>query len=397
MSLFRPRHRRTEQRALTIESVWGDGGTGWSSLTGEHIDFATVIGLDAVAGAVGLLSDVISMLSARAYRDVDGVGRRLDQQPLILTDPSVSIRPIAWKAQWVTSLILWGNAWALVTDEDRLGYPTGLEILDPAGMTVTEKPLSRPVWRYHGAELDHSKVLHVPGRYVRPGSVMGIAPLDRHRDTWGLARAARRYGAEWFRDGAHPSALLGTQPNKALTADEAALVKRRFLASIRGGEPAVLSGGMTYESVQTTPAESELAEVEAQIIGRIARVIGIPAEMIGGATTGGSVTYANREQRAVDLLTYTIDPYLARYEEAMTSVLPRTQYVKMTRGALLRTDLMTRYRAHDIAIRGGFATPNERRRLEDEPPLPDGAGDVALWPPGATSVQATGDDTGDDQ
>ncbi len=384
MSLFRP----AERRAISVEDVWGSYGSTRSTLTGERVDFATVVGLDAVAGCVGLLSDIVSMLPFHAYRDVDGVGTKLDRQPQILTNPSAAVRPVAWKAQFVVSQALWGNFWAIVASEDALSYPTSAEVADPAQMTCEERPPGRPLWRYAGREIDADRLLHAPGRYVRPGSVLGLSPLDVHRDTWGLAQAARRYGAEWFRDGAHPSAILSTPEQK--TQEQAQTMKKRFISAVkRRREPAVLSGGVEYTPIQGNPAESQMIEVEDQVIGRVARVMGVPAEMIGGsAGSKSSVTYANREQRAVDLLTYTIDPYLVRLEELFTSCLPRGQYVKATRGALLRTDLLTRYQAHDIAIRGGFATVNERRRLEDEPALPEG-GDEALWPPYATSVQAT--------
>jgi len=175
-----------------------------------------------------------------------------------------------------------------------------------------------------------------------------------------------------------------------VTEDQSTTIKSRILAVVRKRrEPLVLGGGFRWEKTQGNPSESQMVEVEAAVVGRIARIMGVPVEMIGGsAGPGTSITYANREQRAVDLLTYNVDPYLVRLEDLLTRCLPRPQYAKATRGALLRTDLLTRYRAHDIAIRGGFATPNERRALEDEPPLPD-SGDVALWPPYATSVTAT--------
>lgn len=383
MSLF-----RAEKRAVTAESVWGSYGATTSTLTGERVSFATVIGLDAVAGAVGLLSDIVSMIPFHAHRDVGGVATRLDRQPSILTDPSATVRPVAWKAQLTVSQALWGNFYGLVSAEDALGYPTSIEVADPVQVTCEEQPPARPVWRYAGREVASDRLLHIPGRFVRPGSVLGLSPLDVHRDTWGLAQAARRYGAEWFRDGAHPSAILSTPDHK--TEDQAKTMKARFVEAMRRRrEPAVLSGGVEYTPIQGNPSESQMIEVEDQVIGRVARVMGVPAEMIGGsAGSKSSVTYANREQRAVDLLTYTIDPYLVRIEELLTSCLPRGQYVKAARGAVLRTDLLSRYQAHDIAIRGGFATVNERRQLEDLPPLPEG-GDEALWPPYATSVQAT--------
>ncbi|MCB0978447.1 MAG: phage portal protein, partial [Acidimicrobiales bacterium] len=237
----------------------------------------------------------MSMLPFHAYRDVDGVGTKLDRQPQILTNPSTAVRPVAWKAQFVVSQALWGNFWAIVASEDALSYPTSAEVADPGQVTCEERPPGRPMWRYAGREIDADRLLHAPGRYVRPGSVLGLSPLDVHRDTWGLAQAARRYGAEWFRDGAHPSAILSTPVS--LDENQAKTMKERFMAAVkRRREPAVLSGGVEYTPIQGNPSESQMIEVEDQVIGRVARVMGVPAEMIGGsAGSKSSVTYANRE------------------------------------------------------------------------------------------------------
>ena len=88
------------------------------------------------------------------------------------------------------------------------------------------------------------------------------------------------------------------------------------------------------------------------------------------ADSGSSLTYANVEQRDLSLLKYAIGPWLVRLESALTDLVPRGQYVKFNAGGLLRTDLKTRYEAHEIGIRAGFLTVDEARELEDREPLP---------------------------
>lgn len=386
MSLFRPRVE--ERRSVSYEDVWGSGGdVGFSTaeMTDEKVNFATVIGLDAVAGAVGLMSDLISMTPFHAHRDVDGVARPLPSQPQIITAPSAVISPMAWKAQFVVGQMLWGNSFGYITEWDATGHPTSVEWVDPAQVQVVESaPFGTAEWFIAGRKVDPSRIIHVPGRYVRPGSILGVAPLERHKETYGLALAARRYGAEWFRDGAHPSAML--QSDQVISQEQAEEIKRRWLLPRRKREPRVIGAGLKYIATQGNPAESQMIEVEQQVINRVARIMGVPAEFIGGGGGGGgSITYANREQRAMDLLTYYADPHLVRLELMLGGCLPKPRYVKANRGAFLRADIATRYKVHDTALRSGLASVNERRALEDLPPI-DG-GDEFLWPPYATSVQ----------
>ena len=388
MTLFRP--GGGEQRAVSYADVWGAGGDVSSSterMTGESVSFATVIGLDAVAGAVGLMSDLVSMTPFHAYRDVGGVAQRMSTQPQVITQPSPSMSAQTWKAQFVVGQMLWGNSIGYVVDTTTMGYPLTVEWVDNAQVSVVERaPFGAADWFIGGRQVDASRIVHVPGRYVRPGSIMGLAPLERFSETFGLALAARRYGAEWFRDGASPSAVL--QSDQQITAEQAAEVKRRWMLPPKR-EPRVLGAGLTYHPTQGNPSDSQMVEVEQQVINRVARIMGVPAEFIGGGGGGGgSITYANREQRAMDLLTYNADPLLVRLEQLQSGWLPQPQYVKAARGAFLRTDLASRFKAHDMAVRGGWSSVNEIRALEDQPPIE--GGDVHLWPPYATSVAPPG-------
>lgn len=78
------------------------------------------------------------------------------------------------------------------------------------------------------------------------------------------------------------------------------------------------------------------------------------------------------EQRDLSLVKYAVAPWLGRLERAMTTLVPRGQYVKFNAGAFLRADTLTRYQAHAIALDKGFLTIEEVCDLEDREPLPAG-------------------------
>jgi hypothetical protein len=60
-----------------------------------------------------------------------------------------------------------------------------------------------------------------------------------------------------------------------------------------------------------------------------------------------------------------------RFEEALSALMPRPQYVKFNIDAMVRADLGTRYAAHAVALQQGFLTNDEVREIEDRPPLSD--------------------------
>jgi phage portal protein BeeE len=119
----------------------------------------------------------------------------------------------------------------------------------------------------------------------------------------------------------------------------------------------------------------------------------VPGELIDANTSGSSVTYANREQRVQDLLAFRLGPAISRRERALSRLTPRGQYVKLNIAALLRADLMTRYKSYELGLRNGFLTFDEVRALEDREPI--SAEDLALLnglgllgKPGATAPAA---------
>jgi hypothetical protein len=94
-------------------------------------------------------------------------------------------------------------------------------------------------------------------------------------------------------------------------------------------------------------------------------MLGLPGYYLGAPNS--SRTYSNVEQEQLQFLR-GITPLLTRIEMAFTDLLPRGQYAKFNTDALLRSDTLTRYQAHKIAIESGFLTVDEvRADFENRP------------------------------
>ena len=133
-----------------------------------------------------------------------------------------------------------------------------------------------------------------------------------------------------------------------------------------------MGAGIKYTPVQVTPNESQFLETISANMGDIARIFKVPVELIGGAAEGSSVTYANREERSLDLLAFTIAPWLTKLEDLLDGLLPPGMYAKYNPDAMLRVDLITRFQAHAIALQNHFETLDEVRALENRAPLNNG-------------------------
>lgn len=375
----------SEKRDLSFQDVWGRGDPWPTNTASSRVDVTadSALGLSAVLRAVQLLSDTVASLPVHAYRGSGATRVRVPAQPQLIAKPSLILTLDEWIGQAMVSLLLHGNAYGVVLTRDRLGVPTGVEWVSPSDVKVTrDSALSRPKYKLSEETIPTDDIIHIRG-FMKPGAVVGSAPLVMQRETIGLGIAAQKFGAQWFGDGAHPSSVLTTE--SAIDKDQADTIKKRFVAAIRGRrEPAVLGAGMKYQQIQVAANESQFLETHLAIVNDVARAFGLPAEMIGGGGQGSSLTYSNREQSAIDFLTFSVNPWLIRLESAISARLPGGQFVKFNPDALLRTDTKSRYEAHKTGLEGHFLTIDEVRALEDRRPLDIGE----MFPAPTNSVGA---------
>lgn len=342
------------------------------------VDADVALRHSAVWACVRLIAGTVSTLPVDVIR-VDGQGRRpAASTPPIVAAPSALVSPITWRDQLVTSLLLRGNAVGQVTEVDRAGYPTAIELIHPDRVMLRVED-GRTIASWDGADHDIwplGDAYHLAA-FTVPGSPFGLSVIDYARTTIGAGLAAEEWGGKFFTEGAVPSAVLST--DQAVTRDQAQEIKARFMAAVAGKrEPAVLGAGVQYVPISVSPGESAFLDTAKFSGEAVCRIFGVQPEMVGLATAGATVTYANREQRVQDFLTFTLAPWVARLEESMSSLLPDGHVVKFRTGGLLRADIQTRFLVYEASARIGQMgdgrmplTVDEMRELEDLAPMPE--------------------------
>ena len=384
MTLFRP-ERRADTPTDSLDELYARRRNPTSA--GVSVDADSAMRLSAVWGCVDLIASTISTLPVDEFkRGADGVKTEMPKPSLFQT-PDGALGLTGWLYQVIESLLKRGNAYGLILTRDRDGWPSKILMLPPSAVQVSQrgdlvgpyefKLNGKPIRRYD-PQSGHGDLWHIPA-YLVSGSPIGLSPIAYGALTIGTGLAAQEFGARWFRDNAIPSAILSN--DKPINKTTAKLVKAGWLAALSGNrEPVTLGDGWKYEALQVAPEESQFLATIRASTADIARYFRVPPSEIGAAIEGDSDTYANDEQRSIALLKYTLNPWLIRLEEALTGLRPRGRYVKFNVDALLRTDLMTRYQAHELSIVSGWGTVNRVLKLEDEPTIgPDG--DRNLWPP----------------
>lgn len=342
--------------------------------SGERVTPTTALQLAAVWRCVSLVSELLSSMPVDVYRGSGPAKAEVDKPPAVVLRPSLRVTRREWVYQYVSSMMLRGNAYGVVLAHDEsTALPTVVEWVDPSSVSIyCPSSLALPEYYIDGRRVDRDDIVHLRN-VLLPGCIEGLSPIEYHAETIGLGLAARKFGSQWFGQGAHPSAILST--DQKLVPAQADEMKKSFLASIRKRrEPAVLGAGIKYTPIQVSANESQFLATQAMSAVEIALVFGVPAEMLGASVPGStnSKTYANREQMWQDFVATCLAHYATRLEDAWSAMTPRGQKVQFNLDALLRGDTLSRYQAHAIGISSQFLTPNEARELEDRKPIDGG-------------------------
>jgi HK97 family phage portal protein len=232
---------------------------------------------------------------------------------------------------------------------------------------VDVDPVSGQVtyWALPGGNEITARVWHIRG-FTLPGQQIGLSPIAYAAQAIGVDLSSRKFARDFFDGGGVPKATLTTDLD--LTQEQADTAKQRLRAATVNREPAVFGNGVKYTPISVKPEESQFLQTQQANIVEIARFFGVPAEMVGGQS-GSSLTYSNVEQRSLDFLTYGVQFWLKRIEDAFFDLLPQPQFVQFNTKVMLRTDAETQSKVDAIDIAAKMIAPSEKRTARNLPPL----------------------------
>jgi len=219
------------------------------------------------------------------------------------------------------------------------------------------------------------QILHIKG--FSAYGLVGDSLVDLSLDSIGVAVAQQRYTAAFYKNDASPRGYLYS-PNTVAKNDEA---KDRLIAKWEekyGGlgnahRTALLQEGLEWKQSGISPADSQLIEGRTFQVAEIARIFRMPLHMIGELSRA---TFSNIEQQAIEFVTYTMLPWVTRWEQRLNmQLIPpanRDLYFKFNVNTLLRGDSTTRANLYRQMFFIGSMNPNEIRDLEDLNPREGG-------------------------
>lgn len=336
-----------------------------------QVNATNALNMHAIYRAVDVIATGITQLSIKIDRNGSPIPD--SDIPSIIKTPSLSMNRRDFIEEWVTSLALNGNSYVRVY-RDSKGRPGDLEVLPPNEVRP-DRENRRAVFHYGGTKYRDTHILH-SRLMAQPGSLTGLGPIQAAATELSAAAETIRYATRWT-ETAQPSGILSA--DNELTEADAKRARDIWNNLDENGQPLpaannpsrvkVLGKGLRYAPLYLSPKDIQWIESRELSTTMVARLFGVPAPLMMAAVDGSSMTYSNVEQEWIALTRFTLVKYLNKMSDALTTLVPRGQRVRLNIDALLRADTKTRYEAHAIALDKGFLTIDEVRALENRPAL----------------------------
>ena len=365
-----------------------------SSSAGKAVTERSAMQMTAVYACVRILSEAIAGLPLHLYRhNSEGGKEKAINHPLyrlLHDEPNPEMSSFVFRETLMTHLLLWGNAYSQIIRNGK-GEIVALYPLMPNKMGVNRDANGRLYYEYTRSteeaptmkgstvRLSPADVLHIPG--LGFDGLVGYSPIAMAKNAIGLAIATEEYGSKFFANGAQPSGVLehpGTLKDPSRVRDS---WQSTFGGSGNANKVAVLEEGMKYTPISISPEQAQFLETRKFQINEIARIFRVPPHMVGDLEKS---SFSNIEQQSLEFVKYTLDPWVARWEQSIQRTLLRPEekrdyFVKFNVEGLLRGDYQSRMNGYATARQNGWMSANDIRELEnlDRIPAEDG-GDLYL-------------------
>jgi hypothetical protein len=300
-------------------------------------------GRDLICGTLGTLR----------LKQHDSTRRVTSSQ--LLEQPEPDVARSVTMTRTVEDMLFDEKAWWRITAFDGSGYPAQVRKL--AVCDVAVQPDGRVF----------VKGVHVPDaeliRIDSPNPGLLTAGATAIRAAHALARASSRYTN-------NPLPLGYFTPEGDVDPgddEDIEDILDDFEDSMARRTWAYVGAGLKANPLQWSPEQLQLSGQRDYAVLEIARVMGVDPEELGVSTT--SRTYANAEQRRLDLIDFTLAAYVVAIEDrlSMPDVTPPGYYVRAEYGQFLRSDTQSRMATYEVGRRVGVYDDERIAELEDIP------------------------------
>ncbi len=367
-------------RAATNKPTPGrtDSFLGGKTRSGQSVTPESALRVAAVFSCVRVLSETLAAMPFGLYRKEDRTRHEARDHPLhqkLALLPNDEVTSFDLRVQNLASLLLQGNAYNQVL-RDRAGRVGEIWPLLPDKCRLDRSQSGKLVLLVDGepSAWGMDKVWRING--LTTNGIEGLTPIGLLRETVGSAMAMEHYAAAIYGNGAKPGGVLSMDGKLSKDGQQRLLESwnQTHGGADNANKVAVLQEGMKWQQISMSAEDAQFIESRKYNRSEIAGIYGVPNHMIGDLERA---TFSNIEHQSLQLVVYTLMPWITRFEQSITRdlLLPSergTYYPKFNVRGLLRGDSAARATFYRELFNVGAFSPNMILALEDENPVEHG-------------------------
>lgn len=351
---------------------WPTKGSGATWTRGDY----TMHNSELLFAAVSRISNALSVMPIQLYRDSRPV--KNDLAELMRFAPNPCMTSCQWLKTMEACRCTYGNAYSLKILDEK-GAVQSLDVLDPARVRPIIDRDSRELWYQITPESGqtiyvHSfYVLHIP--FLSANGCVGVNPVSVLFDTLSYAENIQKFSVEQLDKGINASVVLDAPGNLGPEQKQKAVETFKATYKETGGSILFLESGLRATTLNLSPVDSRLFEVEKITRSKVAMVYNLPPHLLGDYS---DTSFSSQEQQMLEFLQLTMLPIVMAYEQELDRKLltgdqrRRGMGFRLNMDAILRADALTQASVYEKSVRGGWVKPNEARSTYNRPPEPEG-------------------------
>jgi HK97 family phage portal protein len=378
---FNITRRSIENPRVPISQIDLDG-YGAGTAAGESVTERSALALTAVYAAIRLISETTATLPIHLIRERGGRRERVYSDPvgdLLRVSPNDEMTASTFVETVLANAVASGTGIAYIYRHEKSKKPLQLypvpyylvrpeRVKNEAGQFEKRYLLTLDGKTFSANDAD---VLHLPG--FSYDGITGYSPIALMRESIGVSLAAQKYGAKFFGGGGRPRGVIELSGHlKSETFEEFKQRWRAAYGSADSNDTAILEHGAKYSPISIPPEDAQFLQTRQFGVLDVARMFRVPPHMLGDLT---KASYSSIEQQNIDLVTYTLRPWLVKFEQELNRKLLSANsghYFRFAVEGLLRGDIASRYASYAIGRQWGWLSVNDILELEDRNPVENG-------------------------
>ena len=348
----------------------------WNALMGTQAK-RELSGSEAIYSAVSRIANTMASMPLHLYRNYE-IARDDPREMCVSYAPNPNITPFSFKLAVEACRDTVGRAYILIVPGLGGVAVDRLDPIDPGRVEVLRNRDTNEIWYRITLDDGQQLVVHntqmIALHHMSTDGVTGISPIEVLGGTLNYDQRVRDVSVEQLQ-GIKDSIVLTFPAN--LSKEKREAYTASFLDAYKKsrGHLITLDSGITADKINGSIVDARVLDVDNITKRKVAAVYNMPPRMLGDVTASG---YSTSEQDIAEFLKLTMTPIVRQWEEVFNRRLLTYKEVqegytfRFDMDALKRGDTAAMADRHSKAIRSAKMTPNEARREDGLPDLPNG-------------------------